>query len=80
MKVSELIELLKKFPQDAPAAYTFESVVRVIEPDEVYMSKDGVLLIGDDYKQEFESGEMPANVKRAYTTLEDVDHERHDLD
>ena len=60
MKVSELIELLKKYPQDADIAYTFESIVCVIEPDEVFVSKDGVVLIGDDYRKEFESGEMSA--------------------
>jgi hypothetical protein len=62
MKVSELIQLLKVFPQDAPVAYTFESVVCEIEPDEVFMSMDGVLLIGNDYREEFESGKMSARV------------------
>ncbi len=60
MTVSELIELLKTFPKDAPIAYTFESVVCVIDPDIVFTSKDGVVLIGDDYRKEFESGEISA--------------------
>lgn len=67
MKVSDLIQLLKVFPQDAPVAYTFESVVCVIEPDEVFMSMDGVLLIGDDYRKEFESGEMSAQQEGGLT-------------
>lgn len=60
MKVSELIELLKQYPQDADIAYTYETVVCVIESDEIFISKDGVVLIGNDYRKEFESGEMSA--------------------
>ncbi len=65
MNVSEMIELLKTFPQDAPVAYTYETVVVPIS-DDVYLSADGVVMIGDDYRKEFESGEMLA--KRDWRT------------
>lgn len=60
MKVSELIDLLKTFPQDAKIAYTYESTVNAIFPGEVFVSQDGVVLIGSDYREEFESGEISA--------------------
>jgi hypothetical protein len=60
VKVSELRDLLNKFPQDAPVAFTYESVVSHLDEDEVYMSKDGVLMFGSEYREEFESGEWPA--------------------
>ena len=60
MKVSEFIELLKEYPQEAPICFTWESVVETIDKDEVYISSDGVVMIGSDYKEEFESGKMLA--------------------
>jgi hypothetical protein len=60
MTVAELIELLKTFPQDAPIAYTYESVVDVFGKDEIYLSKDGVVIIGSEYREEFESGKWSA--------------------
>jgi hypothetical protein len=55
MNVAELIEFLKKFPQDAPIAFTWETVVEPIYPDDIY-----VVMIGTDYKDEFLSGAMSA--------------------
>ena len=60
MLVSKFIEELQKYPQDSHVAYTFETVVCEIEPDDMFMSKDGVLLIGDDYAEDFQDGTMSA--------------------
>lgn len=63
MRVSELIELLKTYPQEAPICFTWETVVEAIDKDEVYLSSDGVVMIGSDYREEFESGKMLARKK-----------------
>lgn len=60
LTVAEFIEYLRSFPQDAPIAFTWEGVVELIRADKIFISKDGVVMIGDDYRDEFESGEMSA--------------------
>ncbi len=60
LNVSQLIEVLKKFPQDAPIAFTWETVVEPIYEDDIYVSKDGVVMIGTDYQDDFSSGAMSA--------------------
>lgn len=60
MKVSEIVELLKRYPQEVPICFTWESVVETIDEDDVYLSSDGVVMIGSDFKEEFESGKMLA--------------------
>lgn len=58
MKVSELIEELQKFPKDADVVHVFGSVVSEVESLDVYISKDGVVMIGDEHRKDFESGKL----------------------
>jgi hypothetical protein len=54
--VAELIAELQKLDQDARIVITWESVLRDITPDHVYVSRDGVAMLdGDDnfYKASF---------------------------
>ena len=71
MKVSELIEFLKReFPQDAPVAFTWEGVVEPIEKNNIYLSGDGVVMIGSDYRKEFEGGAWSARKEGDITSDE----------
>jgi hypothetical protein len=63
MIVSDLIRVLQQLPQDAPIAYTYETVVCFIWEDDIFISKDGVVLIGDDYRDDFVSGRRSAGEK-----------------
>lgn len=65
MTRDELIGELRKFPQGIEVKVTWEGTVHSIEPDNLYMSKDGILLIDADYhsdlyKKMFQSGELAA--------------------
>ena len=66
LTLEELINLLLHFAEsnrgslDMPVAYTFESVVVSIALEDIYISADGVLMIGDDYQDEFKTGAMRA--------------------
>lgn len=62
MTLWELADYLLKsgFPYDSPIAFTWETVVEPIEPDMIYLSQDGVVMIGYDYRDEFETGAMSA--------------------
>ena len=58
----ELIKELMKYP-NVEVRVTWESTVDELNADEIYMSKDGIILIdGDDnsYKKLFISGQLKA--------------------
>ena len=58
LTIADLIRILATFPQDAQVAITYESVVDFVDEGAVYLSADGTLLIGEEYKENFISGEM----------------------
>ncbi len=58
MTVKELIKKLQEFDQKANVCYTWESVVESIEEEDVYLSFDGVVMIGNEYRIEFISGDF----------------------
>lgn len=63
MTRDELIAELQKYPADVQVKITWETTVHAIKPENLYLSKDGVLLIDADdnnYKKDFESGELSA--------------------
>jgi hypothetical protein len=63
MTVKELIRELKKFSSDLEVKATWESVIVELNPDNFYVSKDGILLIdadGNSYKEKYTSGIMKA--------------------
>ncbi len=56
LRVCELIDLLKKYPEQTLVYITWESTIRSFSKRDVYKSKDGFLYLdGDDsfYKEEF---------------------------
>ena len=63
MKVSDLVKLLRKYQDASVVKVTWEGQVIPIDPENIYLSADGVLLIDADdncYKYDFESGNMRA--------------------
>lgn len=58
MTVAEAVAALAVFPPNARIALTYDSVVFGIDLDAIYRAADGTVLIGKDYKDEFQSGEL----------------------
>lgn len=54
--VKELIEHLKKYPENMPIVVTWESISRSIDEDHVYMGKDVLIIDADynSYRKDFE--------------------------
>jgi hypothetical protein len=57
LTVEQLIECLKKYPKNMRCFFTWESVFRSIEEENIYVGKENILLLDADfneYKDEFE--------------------------
>ena len=61
MQIKDLIDLLKKYDSSTLVRITWEGTLQDLDDDEVYLSKDGVLLLDCDgaaYKKNFQSGQL----------------------
>ncbi len=56
MIVAELIKSLERFCGSSEVKMTYEGVVDPLENSEIFLSHDGVVLIGGEYKEDFLSG------------------------
>ena len=58
LTIEELIEILSKFPKDLKVCTTWESTKHALRPENIYLSRFGVLFIDADdnfYKKDYEN-------------------------